>query len=676
MKQPLTHSLPAKVAGLFLMVLLFLLAALSGAGVFGGLYFGIYDEGATAYYDTDQCHSEILSDLHNVYCMLEEGATGLSDHSYYGDFDECNLRFAGYCFRTGRFLSNDSQMQAALRQIAAARYTSPDYQKALENSDALVDPSFIADLAQVTPNAEPQVSRSEDGRLLGTVIQWDINDTWFIAGVVSPLSARDAYFRQDRLFNLVYALRVAAPILLVVCVFAIMADLIFLCCAAGHRRGREDIVSNLQDRIPLDLYLFAMFWAGFFCLFLMAELTSFSLAHIVFAALLAVCFLLLCLATLLTLATRFKLGKWWRNTVIWWCGSLFIRFCRAVGRGVRGFFRLFPLVWRAVALACALLFGQTMLTLLMFNTYNPGLWFLVTVAADGLLVLAVMALSRHLQQLREAGAALASGDFDRKIDTSRMRGSLREHGQDLNSLGCGLSIAVEQKMRSERLKTELITNVSHDIKTPLTSIINYVDLLQKNPSPEEQSAYLEVLDRQAKRLKKLTEDLVEASKASTGNLACHLAPTNLREILDQSLGEYEDRLKAAGLEPVVTLSEDDISVIADGRLLWRVLDNLLNNACKYAQSGTRLYLDVRVWEDRAVLAVKNISRQQLNLSPDELMERFVRGDSSRNTEGSGLGLNIAKSLVELQNGSFSLAIDGDLFKATIALPRSLSTPEI
>ena len=668
MKQPLTHSLPAKVGGLFLMVLLFLLAALSGAGVFGGLYFGIYEEGVTSYYDTNQCYSEVVSDLHSICYMMENGATDLSAHPYYGDFSECNLRFAGYCFRTGRFLSNDSEMRAALRQIAAARYTSPDYQKALENDDALVDPGFIAELEQVTPNAEPQVSRSEDGRLLGTVIQWDINDTWFIAGVVSPLPARDAYFRQNRLFNLVYALRVAAPILLVVCVFAAVADLIFLCCAAGHRWGKEEITPNLQDRIPLDFYLFAMFWAGFFCLFLMADLASFSLAHIVFAALLAVCFLLLCLATLLTLATRFKLGKWWRNTVVWWCGSLFIRFCRAVGRGVRGFFRLFPLVWRTVALACALLFGQTMLTLLMFNTYNPGLWFLVTVAADGLLVLAVMALSRHLQQLREAGAALATGDFDRKIDTSRMRGGLREHGQDLNSLGCGLSIAVEQKMRSERLKTELITNVSHDIKTPLTSIINYVDLLQKDPGEEQRAEYLSVLGRQAQRLKKLTEDLVEASKASTGNLPVQLVPTSLAELLDQAMGEYEDRLRQAGLTAVTALPEEPLTLLADGRLLWRVLDNLLNNACKYAQSGTRVYLEAKPLGDRAVLTIKNISRQQLNLSPDELMERFVRGDSSRNTEGSGLGLNIARSLVELQKGTLDLSIDGDLFKATISLP--------
>ena len=663
MRQQLTHSLPAKVAGIFLMVLLFLLGVLSGVGVLGGLYYGIYDQGVTSYYDTSECRSEILSYLHSIYSMMQDGRTDLSDHWYYGDFNACNLRFAGYNLKTGQALSNDSQMQAALQQIVTA--------KRLANGE--LHPQHSADqyvIIESPPDENPQVALSEDGRELGTVLQWDINNTYFVAGVVSPLPARDAYFRQHRLFELAFDFRLTAPVLCITCIFAMVADLIFLCCAAGHRKGREDIVPNLQDRIPLDLYLGAAGLSGVGLLVLIMEvLIHEDLVRMLAALGLSVLLLLVALATLLTLCTRFKLGKWWRNTVVWWCGTLCTRFCRSVWRGVQSFFRLFPLTWRSVAVVCVLLFVQTMLTLLMFDSYNPGGWFLMTVAVDGLIVLATMLVTRHLQQLREAGRALASGDFDRKIDTSRMRGSLREHGEDLNSLGYGLSIAVEQKMRSERLKTELITNVSHDIKTPLTSIINYVDLLQKEPSEEERAQYLDVLDRQAHRLKKLTEDLVEASKASTGNLPVHLAPTSLSELLDQAIGEYEDRLQQAGLSAITVLPETDLTVLADGRLLWRVLDNLLNNACKYAQSGTRVYLEAKPDQNQVVLTVKNISRQQLNLSPDELMERFVRGDSSRNTEGSGLGLNIARSLVELQKGTFDLSIDGDLFKATITLPK-------
>ena len=670
MKQPLTHSLPAKVAGIFLTVILFLLAALSGAAVVGGLYYGIYDRGVTSYYETNDCRSEMISDLHSVYYLMENGTADLSQTEYFDDFDRCNLRFAGYCFRTGQYLSNDAGMRQAMEQIVAAKLLSdPEFR--LKYAEEELDGTYIiADMGPAAPDEDPQVARSEDDRLLPRTLQWDINETYFIAGVVSPLSARDAYFRQGRLFDLVYRMRIFAPILLAVSAFALVADLIFLCCAAGHRKGREEVLPNLQDRTPLDLYLTAAGLCGMFLSLLMADLLMYDDLIRVLAALgLSVLLLLVVLATLLTLCTRFKLGKWWRNTVIWRCGSLFIRVCRAVGRGIRGVFRLLPLTWCPVAAVCVLLFGQTVLTLLMFNSYNSGGWFLVTVAADGLLVLAVMLGTRHLQQLREAGAALASGDFDRKIDTSRMRGSLREHGEDLNSLGHGLSIAVEQKMRSERLKTELITNVSHDIKTPLTSIINYVDLLQKATAEEERAQYLEVLNRQSLRLKKLTDDLVEASKASTGNLQVHLAPTSLSELLDQAMGEYEDRLRQAGLAAVTVLPEEPLAVLADGRLLWRVLDNLLNNACKYAQSGTRVYLEAKPQQDRVVLTVKNISHRQLNLSPDELMERFVRGDSSRNTEGSGLGLNIARSLIELQNGTFGLSIDGDLFKATISLPR-------
>jgi len=662
MNRSITHSLPAKVTGIFLLVILAALIALSGCATLGGLYYGIYDRGVSSYYETSDCRSEMISDLHEIYYLMESGVNKLSDLGYYSSFENCNLRFAGYSFKTGQYLSNDANMQQAMTQIVLS----------MQLAEGEILPQYAPDqylLMEFKPDPDPQVTRSEDDSLLPKTLQWDINDTWFIAGVVSPLSARDAYFRQNQLFQLVYRTRLLAPILLAVCAFAAVADLIFLCCAAGHRWGKEEVLLNFQDRIPLDAYLLAMGSAGFLLLMVMAELTyDLNIARFLLMVAGTEGLLLICLAILLTLCTRFKVGKWWRNTVVWWCGSLFVRICKAIGRGVRCFFRLFPLVWRAVALVCALLFAQTMLTLLIYDTGDPAEWFFVTLVFDGGLVLLVMYLARQLQHLQAAGKALAAGDFDQTMDLSRMRGSLREHGEHLNSLGQGLSIAVEQKMRSERMKTELITNVSHDIKTPLTSIVNYVDLLQKEPSEEQRAEYLAVLDRQSKRLKKLTEDLVEASKASTGNLAVHFAATSLQEILNQAVGEYEDRLQQASLDTVVALPEGDLTVLADGRLLWRVLDNLLNNACKYALGGTRIYLEAKTVGDRAVLSMKNISRQQLNLSPDELMERFVRGDSSRNTEGSGLGLNIARSLVELQKGTFDLSIDGDLFKVILTLP--------
>ena len=282
----------------------------------------------------------------------------------------------------------------------------------------------------------------------------------------------------------------------------------------------------------------------------------------------------------------------------------------------------------------------------------------------------VLYVAFTLRRLQAGGAALAAGNLRHHTDTRGMLWDFRKHGEDLNSISDGMARAVEERLRSERLKTELITNVSHDLKTPLTSLINYVDLLKKNTDPERTEEYLEVLDRQSRRLKKLTEDLMEVSKASTGNLELHPRRNSVNELLRQAVGEYSERLEAAGLEPVLTLPEPELFVYADGALLWRVTDNLISNACKYSQPGTRFYMEAAEAGEQVRLTFKNISRDRLSKSPEELMERFVRGDSARSGEGSGLGLNIARSLTELQGGELRILLDGDLFKAEVLLPAS------
>ena len=286
---------------------------------------------------------------------------------------------------------------------------------------------------------------------------------------------------------------------------------------------------------------------------------------------------------------------------------------------------------------------------------------------DLTLVAAAALLSLQLQRIRDMGSALAAGDLEAQLDTEKMFADVKRHAEDLNAIGIGMNKAVEQRMKSERLKTELITNVSHDIKTPLTSIVNYVDLLKKEDLPPAASEYLSVLDRQSHRLKKLTEDLVEASKASTGNMTVTLEPIVVNEIIHQAVGDYDEKLAAGRLEVILNTYEGNLMALADGRLLWRVLDNLLSNVCKYALAGTRVYIDLSGRDGRVYLSIKNISRDPLNISADELMERFVRGDTSRHTEGSGLGLNIARSLMDLMGGAFSLSVDGDLFKAELSL---------
>ena len=248
-------------------------------------------------------------------------------------------------------------------------------------------------------------------------------------------------------------------------------------------------------------------------------------------------------------------------------------------------------------------------------------------------------------------------------------GSFRDFAKDLNDLSDAATAAAQNQLKSERMKTELITNVSHDIKTPLTSIVNYVDLMKKENVVEEPMAeYIRVLDRQSARLKKLTEDLLEASKAATGNVSVNLTLCDAAVLVEQLEGEYRERLTNQNLSLVVTKPEHPVTILADGRLIWRVFDNLMSNILKYAMPGSRVYLNLETSDTSTCFTFRNMSQDPLNIPGEELLERFTRGDSSRSTEGSGLGLSIANSLTALQKGHLALSTDGDLFKVTLIFP--------
>ena len=485
--------------------------------------------------------------------------------------------------------------------------------------------------------------------------------------------AQDSVYWALRIYDVMAELAPNAAVVVTVCALAELFFLVFLARAAGRRVGREEAVAGWQEKIPFDLYA-AVVLGGSAMLVAAAASgmeNTFGFEPIMIAAVLACCAAAyaLFLAFWMTLCARVKLGRWWENTVCCWLLRLCRRvlrwcwrvLCRAWG-ALAGFVRGIPLVWRTAVGCCVI---GVLLFALESNHADGLLLMLIAV-----LSVAACLLSMQLRRLQKGGEALAAGDLTSQVDTSHMYFDLKRHGENLNAISHGMSIAVEQKLKSERLKTELITNVSHDIKTPLTSIVNYVDLLQREHTPEQEREYLAVLDRQAHKLKKLTVDLVEMSKASTGNIPCHIARRSVRELIDQTVGEYAEKLSAARLEPVVTLPDEELYCLCDGALMWRVLDNLLSNACKYACAGTRLYIAARREGETVAFSFKNISRDALNIDPDELLERFVRGDSSRTTEGSGLGLNIAKSLVELQKGTFAIAIDGDLFKVGFVLPRT------
>lgn len=271
----------------------------------------------------------------------------------------------------------------------------------------------------------------------------------------------------------------------------------------------------------------------------------------------------------------------------------------------------------------------------------------------------------------EGAEQIRDGKLSHQIKIKNKGGELEKLAENINEISQGLENAVSSELRSERLKSELISNVSHDLKTPLTSIVTYVDLLkQEEINNEVAKDYIEVIDRKAKRLTVLTNDLFEAAKASSGDMPVNIEILDLNALVRQALGEFNEKLENAKLNIRLTLPEQPSYVKADGRLSWRVIDNLLNNVVKYAQKGSRVYIEVKDLGNTFEFIIKNISECELNIPSDELMERFKRGDESRNSEGSGLGLNIANSLIDLQKGSFRIAIDGDLFKAEFELPKS------
>ena len=502
--------------------------------------------------------------------------------------------------------------------------------------------------------------------------------------ITVPLSSvfvyDDDYALANRLAELAYALRYWIYAIIAAAALLVTVCFIFLLCAAGHHPYVDGVRPGWGTRIPLDLLTAAVALGLFLGIQLVVEANfggiGVVLAVVLGPAALAGVFTGWCMS----LALRLKLGGWWRNTVVYVALRLLRRgggaVLRALGSGLRGaahglagLLHNVPLVGKTVLVFLGLCVLEGLGILFSMFAWSWGLLALLWIFEKLLLLLAVLALALMCRKLLLGGRALAAGDLSYQVDTSRMVLDFKSHGEDLNHIAQGMAAAVDQRMRSERMKTELITNVSHDIKTPLTSIVNYVDLLKKEEMPSDSAReYLEVLDRQSQRLRKLTEDLVEASKASTGNIPVSLAPTDLNVLLSQVCGEYQQRLEKQVLEPVLSLCEPGAAAMADGRLLWRVLDNLMSNICKYAMPGTRVYLSTEAGEDGVRMVVKNISRYPLNISADELTERFVRGDSSRSTEGSGLGLSIATSLMSLQGGGFRLTIDGDLFKVTLTLP--------
>lgn len=483
----------------------------------------------------------------------------------------------------------------------------------------------------------------------------------------------DEYWLAYNAAELCYAMRYAVyPVIAVAFVLAVLC-LVYLLCAAGRRRSKAGVNPAITTKIPFDLLTAvvvfivgmslvacdALMWAG--------GNTAETVLRLCGLAFIIVADAVICLLWLMSLTLRIKLRTLFTNTLIY----MLISFCWSRLKRCWGHIRRtgerIALFWKVAlvfVMLCVLEFAVIMMT-----QWNVGLEVFFWFIARLVLLAGLVYICHMLNEMHKCGKAVAKGDMSYEVDTRLMPSQFREHAENMRSLSVAVNKAVEQRMVSERMKTELITNVSHDLKTPLTSLINYSDLICRescdNPHHGE---YAEVLHRQSERMKRLIDDLVEASKASSGNLEVNLAPCEAGVLLAQAVGEYEQRLTEKGLHLVAGQPIHPIRIMADGRRLWRVMDNLMNNICKYALSGTRVYITLEEAAGEAVLSFKNTSRDQLNLSPEELLERFVRGDASRNSEGSGLGLGIARSLTELQGGKMELMCDGDLFKVILRFP--------
>ena len=531
------------------------------------------------------------------------------------------------------------------------------------------------------------------------------NEFYLLLAVDTRFPEQDNYARANYEYRAMQNFYIVGFVMMVVGGLMALLTLAYLVIVSGHTDEDREIHLHREDQNPTEvgLLFFAIVTGG---MLLIGRYVIIKLGHVTLPAeswetsdrgvYYAIIYLGL-LLTFFSMLRRYKAG-------VLWSSSLCCRFVKKMSylnrkQSFKGRLVLSAVGYAAVNTGLILLIRfvreRVYLDDLVINLLTAAV--ILALALFNLWVFYL--LFRHaveMDRFVEAVGRLSSGETSYKIDITDMSYQEQALAEGLNNISSGLETALQEQVKSERLKADLITNVSHDIKTPLTSIINYVDLIKReNITDPKVLSYLEVLDQKSQRLKTLTEDLVEASKVSSGNVRLEMMPLNIVALVQQTNGEFEDRIEARHLDLILHAPEEKMMVMADGRSLFRVLENVYNNVCKYALENSRVYVDIvrekasmealqaaaeradggeTAIADQAVFTIKNISANQLNINPDELTERFVRGDVSRSTEGSGLGLSIAKSLTTLMNGTFDIIIDGDLFKIRIAF-NILEEPE-
>lgn len=496
-----------------------------------------------------------------------------------------------------------------------------------------------------------------------------VHDIQINAFLSPDLKKGDRYYYTAELIKVLYPY---ANLIIASTVLSFFLFILFTaihCAGSAVHSGADGLTLSGSEKFPIDLLSFIFLVLAFveYILFDWGVSTYSSKIEPIFALTLTAAIFdeLLLISYINTFAAKIKTHTFFSSMVT-------VRFVRFIGRKIKALidktvykFSNLKFVKKTVLSIFAILFFD--LIICIITGFKAETAYIMAFTELIIFVPLVISIAVQYRNIELVVKKIVNGDFSFKINTKYMFGDFKRMSEAINGINTSMQKAVDERMKSERFKTELITNVSHDLKTPLTSIINYVDLIKKeNVENETVCEYIDVLDRQSSRLKKLIEDLIEASKASTGNIQVNFAPCDAGILLSQAATEYAQRIQNSNLELVVSADERSHYIMADSRLLWRVYDNLLSNICKYTFPGTRVYLSVETLNGRVVTAFKNISKAQLNITSEELMERFVRGDSSRNTEGSGLGLSIVKSLTALQKGDIDISIDGDMFTVSVS----------
>ncbi len=692
-RKRLRGSLPVKIAIFILMILCVGVGMFAGYGTIVALSEDVYEMPLTDYQLKNEFYWQARQDQHKIYNLIYGRCDGIEEIE-----DYCqgrNIRVEIFIQDNDKAMwSNYDPEEDGWADVFVYEYDN--FPPIIYQADVLSEDNSEGGIAVTEVNEPQEITEEKNVRI--------------VLYVNKNLLYLDEYYKIWQVENWLYSYAYEFPVVAGVAIFATLLCFIFLMCSAGHRNEltvgsdevpRKDgmecpvdsdemaaagsydtdapIVMEMNRIYPgslqgiwLDILLVLVigivgaitFVAGEIFVRYGSLIKPFWINCVVvtvWGMLTAFFGTLFCME----LAIRIKRGGFLKHTLIYTVLRLAGRCIKAVVRGILAVFCSFHVVIPSLA-AFAVLSACEFIGLLLWGKIEL---FAVWCCERILLIAVICYFSLIRGKLRKAGRALAEGNLSYHVDTSQMILGYREHGNDLNNIGEGMAKAVSERMKSEHLKTELISNVSHDLKTPLTSIINYSDLLgQAVTEPEKVREYTEVLHRQSVRLKKLLDDLLEVSKATTGNLSTDPAPCDVNVLITQTTGEYEQRFAEKNLELILGEPKQDAHIMADHRHLFRIFDNLLGNIYKYAQPGTRVYLNVENDDKKVRIIFRNMSEYPLNINGEELMERFVRGDKSRHKEGNGLGLSIAMSLAQLQGGSLKIITDGDLFKAVLEFP--------